>query len=89
MWEVIVLVSVVVSAVCLVIIAGSLRLAVRRLDELTQTFHQFRGSLNDIINSQRDAIQASLERTEVEAARSLMQKDNSAEPAAIADQPRD
>ena len=73
--ENIVVVSVVVSAVCLVTIAGSLRQAVSRLDELTKTFHQFRSSLNDIIGSQRDAIQASRERTEEEAAQAIMQED--------------
>jgi hypothetical protein len=78
MWEVIVLVSVVVSAVCLVVIVGSLRQAVRRLDELTKTFHEFKASLSDVIGSQQDAIEASRQRTEEEAAQSLMQKERPA-----------
>jgi hypothetical protein len=49
--------------------------ATGRLDELTKAFYQFRGSLSDIIGSQRDAVQAARERTEDEAAKALFQKD--------------
>jgi hypothetical protein len=77
MSETIVVVSVVLSAICLVTIATRLGQAVRRLDELTKTFHQFRGSLNDIIGSQRDAIRTAHETAEAEAARALMRKEGS------------
>ena len=50
----------------------------QRLDELAKAFHQFRGSLNDVIGSQRDAVEASREKTEEEAARALTQKDRPA-----------
>jgi hypothetical protein len=46
-----------------------------KLDELAKAFYQFRGNSNDVLASQRDALQASRERAEEEAARSLLQQD--------------
>jgi hypothetical protein len=46
-----------------------------RVDDLAKAIDQFRWSLNDVVAAQRDAVQASRERTEEEAVRALTRQE--------------